>query len=284
MQRPSSFDGSGASQRAATPGQASFAAVFVALGIAGLTRGDFPPIWTGVPHWLPARPLLVWSCAFVSLGCGLGLLWRRSASVAARVLLVSLLLWVVLFRVPLVFRAPMTTVTWWAFGETAVMVAAALVLCARFDGERRSDGPDVHAKSLRIARALYGLSLIPFGIAHFTFLDRTVGMVPAWLPWHLAWAVFTGGAMIAAGAAILTEVLARLAAVLSAWELGAFTLFVWGPVVVRGPGPADWSEFVVSVALTAGAWVVAESYDGMGWVALRPVSRGSDDTGAAPVR
>jgi len=257
--------GNGSGARAihiASFGHVLFAVTMIALGIMGLIRGNFVPIWTGVPKAFPARVLLAYLCAVISLGSGVGLLWSRAAGFAARALLAYLVAWMLLFRVPLIVRDPASNGAWWVCGETAVMIAGAWVLAIRFAGDRGGQGPGfvVGAKALAIARGLYGFGLIVFGVAHFTFLERTVSMVPSWLPWHLGWAYVTGAALIAAGVATGVGVWARLAAMLSAWELSLFTLLVWVPLIVVGPNADQFDEFVDSCALTAVAWLVAESY------------------------
>src|SRR5712691_2342363 len=159
----SSAPARGTAIRIASAGHALFAAAMIWLGVMGLSKGTFVQVWQPVPKWVPAREPLAYLCAFISLACGIGLLWQRTAAVAARVLFVSLMVWLLVLKLPnFFFETPLVLVAW-TFGSTAVMVAAAWVLYVWF----------AEGKGLRIAQALYGLSLIPFGLAHFMYLEAT---------------------------------------------------------------------------------------------------------------
>jgi uncharacterized membrane protein len=234
-----------------TIGQAVFAATLIGLGVLGFASGDFSPLWQPVPKDAPAREMLVYLSAVLTLGAGIGLWMKRSAAVSARVLFGAFVLWLLLVRLPGLVGAPTSIDKWFGVAETSVYAAAAWVLYAGFSGKSALPG----------ARFLYGLPLVLFGIAHFVYINETASLVPGWLPAHLAFAYATGATFIAAGVAILANRWASWAATLSTVQMGGFTVLVWFPIVITGaPSPFTWSEFVVSITLTASAWVVADSY------------------------
>jgi len=250
-------------------GHVVFALTMVGVGILGLVHGDFVQIWQPVPKAWPARAALVWLCTAISILCGAGLLWRRAAAPAARVLFFYLLLWMLLVKVRFIFLAPLTEGSYQSNGENAVIVAGAWVLYVTLAAEwdRRYLGFFSGETGLRAARALYGLAMLAFGLSHFFYLNLTAPLVPAWLPWHVGWAYFTGGTYLAAGLAMIIGILAKPVAMLSALQMGLFTFLVWLPLAFAGTITASqWGEFTVSWVLTAAAWIVADSYRHAGWI------------------
>lgn len=235
-----------------------FAIAVTALGVLGLIYGDFALVWQPVPPGIPGRSLLAYVCALITVAVGIGLFFRQSVRLATTVLFIYALLWLVLLRIPAVFLAPLVEASWLGCGETSVLVAGAWVLFALTNNQPAALGGE---RGVRAAAMLYGLALLPCGLAHLVYAKQTGDFVPSWLPGHLTWAYLTGAAYLAAAASILLRVWARQAAGLSALMMGLFTLLVWVPGVLRSPGDRFWwTAMLISLSLTAAAWVVAASY------------------------
>ncbi|HEX4451992.1 MAG TPA: hypothetical protein VH143_14035 [Kofleriaceae bacterium] len=229
-----------------------FAAVLIALGIATLVDHAYLPLWL-LPDDAPAHDPLVYLCTAVSLAVGAGLLWPRTAPLAARAWFGFVVAWWLIFPVRLLVHDPGELGAWYGVAEPAVLVAAAWILAT--------------SRGVPIARVIYGLALVPFGLGHFAYLERTESLVPSWLPAHHTLALVTGGAFLAATLAIITGVWARLAAALSALQLGLFTVLVW--VSLRFVRPLDafeWNEVGASIALAVAGWIVTESYRDVPWL------------------
>lgn len=262
--------------RIANVAQAVFAVTLIPIGILGLARPDFTTLWESVPKGFPAQEALFYLSALVCLACGLGLLWQRTAVIAARVLFIYMALWMVAFKVRIIILYPLVEGAYQSWGENAVQVAAAWVLYAGLatdrDRQRLGSAAIITGGSgVRLAHVLYALALIGFGFSHFAYLELTAPLVPAWLGFPVGWAYFTGAAYLAAAAGMLSGACARLAAVLSALQITGLTFLVWAPIALSGHiKTSQWTEFVVSWVLTAAAWVVADSYRGQPWLLRKP--------------
>jgi uncharacterized membrane protein len=241
--------------------QILFALGMINLGILAIVYSAFGLVWYSVPTWVPWREMVAGASAIILLGGGAGLLFTRTARLSACILLSYLLIWLLL-RVPALAAAPLTEVNWQNAGELAVLVAGAWVLLARM-AEARAGSKVRFVTSetgARIARFLFAVSLLAFGLSHFVYAGQTAGLVPTWLPFRTDWAYVTGAAHLAAGIGVLFSIYPRLAATMEAAMLSVFTLLVWVPAVLAASTSAPtWTEFLISWAITAGAWVVAES-------------------------
>jgi uncharacterized membrane protein len=242
-----------------------FALTLIAIGVIGAVSGTFAPIWQPVPKTVPARELLAYACDLIAVGCGVGLLLRRSSAPAALVLLVWLILWAAVFKGPFVVHAPLVEGSYQSIGENAVPIAAAWVIYAELAGRRSFPAGDI---GLRLAYLVYGLALIAFGLSHFVYLELTAPLVPTWLPGPVFWAYLSGAIYLVTGMAMALGFARRPAALVAAVLITLITILVWGPIVVAGSLSAmHWQETVVSWTLTAAAWVLASaSPPATGWL------------------
>lgn len=250
------------------------AGTMIGLGVIGIIYGDFALVWQRIPiEQLPARQLFAYLFAAIELATGFGMLIERFFRPSVGALTAFMLVWVVSLKLPAVVVMPGMEATWLGFGEIAVIFAGAWILWAA----SANDDGFLHfakgASGVRYARLLFALSLPMIGLSHFFYSKETVAFVPAWLPYKLGWAYLTGTGSIAACVAILFGVVPRLAATLEAAMLTIITLLVWAPGLFTKPGDrTQWTGFFISMAIAAGAWVVAASFRRFAWFAFTPLS------------
>jgi uncharacterized membrane protein YphA (DoxX/SURF4 family) len=229
------------------------AAIF--LGLLGLVSGDFATTWQNVGPNIPLRVPLAYLTAVIELAGGIALLWRRTARAGALTLTIVYsiftLIWVPKAFVNLGNYEPIGNVF-----EEFCLVAAGLVLCAIFSPAGSST-----ARRRPFFVLLFGICPISFGIVHIIDMPGLLGWIPGWLPpTKMFWAYATTLGFFGAAVAILTGIMAPLAARLLTAEIVIFELLVWIPNLFAGPSNHfNWAGNAICIALAGASWVVSDS-------------------------
>lgn len=226
------------------PDSLPYALGAIFLGFVTLAVHDFALQWQPVPEMVPARSsLAIISAAILIVG---GLAAMRRSGGWVRVMLPGFYaLWVLVLHVPGFVAAPNV--------GTLLGVAEILSLAAAGAALAPASAPGWLRPT---ARFLYGLCPLVFGLSHIVYAHFTSTMVPAWLPAPLFWAYFTGAAHIAAGLAILSGLLARLAVRMLTLMCASFVLLIHIPGVIGAPADRlQWTMLAVALSITGGAWL-----------------------------
>jgi uncharacterized membrane protein YphA (DoxX/SURF4 family) len=229
------------------------AAIF--LGILGLVSGDFATSWQNVGPNVPLRTPLAYLTAVIELAGGIALFLPRTARAGALTLTILYsiftLIWVPKAFVNLGNYDPIGNV----FEEFA-LVAAGLVLCTIF-----SPAGSSIARRRPFFVLLFGICPISFGIVHIIDMPGLLDGIPGWLPpTRMFWAYATTMGFFGAAVAILTGIMAPLAARLLTAEIVIFELLFWIPQLSRGPkNHFNWAGNAICIALAGAAWVVSDS-------------------------
>lgn len=243
-------------------GRYFFAISMAAFGIQQFIIADFVPGLVPVSAGMPGRSFLVYLTGLGLIIAGASVLANQKARLMACLLALLWFLWIILLHVPKLAANPRDGGEWTTAFETLAIGGAALVLT----GTLSVDRPGLHGwerarvKALPAGRFLFGFSLPVFGILHFIYLDYVAGAIPAWIPGHVFWAYLTGVAHIAAGVSIITNILARLAAILLGWMFGLWVLLLHIPRAVAGShNRNEWSSTIIALAMCGGSLLIAGS-------------------------
>jgi len=234
-----------------------FGGAAIVLGVIGFAYGDFATPWQRVAATVPHRHMLAFVAAACEILGGAGILWRRTARAGAALLAILYGIFV-LSWLGQVVEAPMVYDSWGNVFEELSLVIAALVVLASV-----SPRDSAWARSEDAISRVYGVCAISFATVHFVYLRGAASWVPAWIPFgQIFWAVATGVCFLAAAGAILSGVLAGLAARLLTAEIVGFEILIWLPKLLAAPHDRfAWAGNGISLAMSGAAWVVADSIE-----------------------
>ena len=248
-------------------GQVCLALGMMGLGALSLIYHDFTLQWQPVPDWVGARQILATISGAILFAGGLGLLFRASGAIAALVLTLFLLSWVVLLKLPLAAAKPLEAVSWLGVGEDLAMTCGLWSVFAAVapPGQGFDIGFLTSAGGLRVARILFGICCLVFGWAHFVYADFTAHMIPDWLPAHLPLAYITGAGHVGAGLALISGILPRLAATLEGLMMAIFVVVVHFPLLPPPHIQLNWTLLFVAISLTGSAFSIAWTVRDQPW-------------------
>jgi len=238
-------------------GRILFALSMAALGVLNLIDGAFVLGVEPVPEAAPLRDVLPYLSGALLLLGGLAQAHVRTARFGALALALVLFVWCAALHAPRLIADPNQPGALSAGFETFALFGAALLLAAALEGSpplRES----LFAKLGVVGRCVFAVSLPVFGLQHFQYVQAFADLIPAYMPFGVFWAYFTGAAHIAAGLGILTGVLSQLAASLLSAMFTLFIVLVHIPrVIADSANRQEWTSLLVATALTGGAWLLA---------------------------
>lgn len=243
------------------------------LGVAAIATGIVDLIWGKFE--LAHQPIQAWGDKLTGAGGfadavatllivgGIAVMWERSERVGAALLGIGYFIFAMFWAPRIYWTIVIPGVGWrgtigaiGGVGQQAIVVVAAVLLYA----QARSELPWAF-RVTPIARWVFGISVIFFGLGHLTAVEATATMVPQWmLPNADFWVLLTGLGFIAAGTGISLGILDALAGRALTLMLLIFAIVVLVPIVVHYPhSEIAWGSNAYNLAAVGAAWVLADS-------------------------
>lgn len=237
-------------------GIAAFGRVLFALAIVGfgiqhiVMQGNVVGVELA-PPWPPSH--LVWGyiIAAVLLLCGVCIALNRFAVIASLLLAALFLNAVIVLDLPKVMAKIMDLTERTRFFESLTFAAGALIIAGLVAKGNRTSGLWRAAQILAlIGTWLFAISLVIFAISHFLVPGFIATLIPAWIPWRLFLAWFTGVALVLAGISFAVRLLARSAALLLGLMLLSWVVVLHGPRIAAALHNGDeWNSGLVALGM-----------------------------------
>ena len=225
-----------------------------ASGLKGPTPG---------PPWIPGSQLGAVLTGGALIAIAVCITTEKLARLAATLLGIALLLYVLFLQLPRLIAQPHSPDPWTSGFELLALMGGAFVL-ARLetpDGLRLEPTNNALSHLATIGRVAVALALVVFAVQHFLYAKFVATIVPPWIPARLFWSYFVGVAFVAAALAIVTRKMARIASILLGIMFLIWVVILHVPRVAAHPRNGDEvTSLLVALAMSGVSFLLAESF------------------------
>ena len=244
----------------------AFGPLFFALPMAVFAAQHYTEakaVATLVPSWIPGHLFWTYFVGTAVLAASASIALKKQARLAAILLAVLLIVFVLLLHIPRIMADPRNVIAWAIALRDVAFSAGAMA----FAGAQTENFKYQGANTLRtLARVFLSVSTIFFGVEHFLHpefmpavdFDRSM---PTWIPVPMFWSYLAGTAFLIAGTSLIVNRKTRPAATWLGIVVFLLVLFVYLPILVASPFDIDngLNFFVSTLAFSGVALLVAKA-------------------------
>lgn len=222
-------------------GLALFAVAWIGVGIQHFLYLKF--VGTLVPAYMPFRIFWAGLTGSAMILAGLSFATRMKMPLAASLLGIMMMVFLLMIHPPLLMAAPQKLMPWTRFVQDIAIAGVALMLTARIGAA--------------IGKYVYALAILILGLGHFLHPAFITGKIPPYFPAADICDLVVGAIM--AGTAIFiisNEYVAKAAGLLGVLLL-VLTLMNNVPALAKNVyAPTIWTPFLLELAIIAGAFII----------------------------
>ena len=220
-------------------------AVFGALHLA-----DARSLMTMVPSYMPWRLFWAYFFGFALLSASLSIATKIQVRWSGLLFGIAMFLFVGMLDIPGVAASPRDRIGWTLTLREMSFGGGGWILAG--NAMREQGGGHGGSKFITVGRVVIAIAAIFYGVEHFLHPANVPGvplekLMPAWIPGHLLIGYLTGTILLVAGACMLLNKKARMAATYLGTWIVLLVLFIYGPILIASLSDPSTDVKVVGI-------------------------------------
>jgi uncharacterized membrane protein YphA (DoxX/SURF4 family) len=246
------------------PGRIFYGIAIAVMGFLTIYFHDFPYMLIPPQHtWMTDHVLFVYLSGALLFLAGAYIAIDKKPMTIALLLGTVLLLIFCFYFIPyelLVSKKYMHFGAWENAVKELTLSSGAFVIAGCFSTRNENPLIQLLSKLIPIGTPVYALAIISYGIDHFLYGRGAADYIPSWIPGHIFWIYFAGVALLAAGIAILLNILRRPAAFLLGAMILIWVIILHIPKAITSPKDNETGEVtsaMLALAYCGIAFIIA---------------------------